>query len=211
MEEFKAIVSIITWPHITLIFGLIFLFMFRTQIGIFISRIRSVSKDGVTTDTELVPQTQEEKATNILQHIEIEKTVMLDEVENAIFEDLKSRGLEHESDTTKVLVRNLAVTNINLEHEKNYNAIFGSQIILLKALNEVSGTGRPIEYITGFYSTVKENNAEAFSSWELEDYMAFLQDSSLITFENESWHISNKGQDFLIWLARNGKRENKNY
>lgn len=211
MDEIKSLIVAISWPHITLIFGVIFLFLFRSQIGIAIAKIRSVTKSGVIMDVELAPQTQDKKNTNILPHIEIEKTVLLEEVERAIFSDLESRGLDHESDTTKVLVRNLAVVNINLEHEQTYYLIFGSQIALLKALNEVSGSGRSEDYVTAFYSTVKEKFKEEFSSWNLDTYLTFLRDKSLITYENSNWHISNKGQDFLIWLAKNGKRESKGY
>ena len=190
MDKFEAIISALSWPHITLIFGILFLFLFRPQIGLAISKIRSVSKDGVSMDAELTPQTQDERSTSILQHIEIEKTVLLDEVENAIFSDLKTRNLDHESDTTKVLVRNLAVTQINLEHEKIYNAIFGSQIRLLKALNEVSGSGRPESYLSDFYAFTKENNADEFSNWELEDYLSFLRGSALIPPYSPNGHFN---------------------
>lgn len=211
MEDIKALVPAIAWPLITLIFGIVFLVMFREQIGMLISKIRGVSKDGVTIDSELTPQAEENIIENIFQHLEIEKTAMLEDVENGIVEDLKGRGLDYESDTTKVLVRNLAVTYINLEHEQNYNLIFGSQIHLLKILNEVPGSGKTQSYVAEFYSSIKQGNEEEFSSWELDDYLEFLLNRSLIVIEKDNWHISNKGQDFLIWLARNGKRENKNY
>ena len=108
MSNINELVGTLIWPIVVLILIIIFMYLFRSQIGDFILRVRSVNRNGVHMDTGLTPQKDEEKATSILQHIEIEKTVMLNEVEEAIFKDLKSRSLDYKSDTTIVLVRNLA-------------------------------------------------------------------------------------------------------
>jgi len=211
MQELKDIIASLSWPHVTLIFGITFLFIFRSQIGGFIQRVRSVGKDGVTTDTEIISQKQDENTINILQHIEIEKSILLDEVEKAICDDLKTRGLDNEGDSIKVLVRNLAVTKINLEHEQTYDTIFGSQIHLLKKLNENTGVGLHKDYLIAFYKTVKEDNEDAFASWELEQYLEYLSARTLITIKQGNYYITDRGQDFLIWLTKHGKPENKGY
>lgn len=211
MQEFKEFLTIISWPHIALIFGIIFLFLFYPQIAGFISRVRSVGKGGVTTHSDITPQIQDDNKTDLLQHIEIDKTALLIEVEEGISEDLKARKLESNSDALKVLVRNLAVTKINLEHEQTYNTIFGTQIHLLKKLNETPGTGRPIEYVENFYKVVQQNNEKVFDKWSLDDYLEYLKSRSLITFKSNNWHISVKGQDFVIWLAKNGRNEMRAY
>lgn len=211
MQIFKSILESLDWPHISLIFGVIFLFMFRTQIGDFIKRVRSVGKGGVTTDTEIFQQEQNKDKSSFLQHIEIEKSILLNEIEKDISEDLESRELESESDKIKVLVRNLAITRINLDHEQTYNMIFGSQIFLLKKLNESAGVGRSKDYVIKFFGSVKDSYEEEFSDWELNQYLAFLSARSLITIKEDNYHISNKGQDFVIWMAKYGKTESKKY
>lgn len=206
------ILQSISWPHITLILGVVFFVLFRKEISNFILRIRRIGKEGVQADTELNPQKAEETKTgDIIDNIEIEKSVLLKEVEASIYQDLETRGLDHQSDTTKVLVRNLAVTRIYLEHEQSYNAILGSQIVLLKKLNEVSGIGRDGGYIEEFFSGVQERYPEAFSTWTCDTYTQYLFGRGLITLDNGKYHITHKGQDFLIWLARSGKTEDKGY
>jgi hypothetical protein len=211
-NNLMEILESISWPHITLILGVVFLLLFRKEIGNVILRIKRFGKEGVHVDDELIPQkTEETETSSILDHIEIEKTVLLKVVEGSIFQDLENRGLDYGSDTTKVLVRNLAVERIRLEHEQTYSAIFGSQILLLKKLNEVMGSGREREYIEGIFASVKKHYPEEFSNWTVDIYSRFLFDRSLITIQDDNFHITDKGQDFLIWLARTGKQEDKNY
>ncbi|MDH5561872.1 MAG: hypothetical protein OEY59_13565 [Deltaproteobacteria bacterium] len=209
MQNIKDIIGAIGWPQAALILSITFLLLFRFQIGSFLQRIRSVSRDGVSTDADLLNQKQNVPATNILQHLEIEKSPLLGEVESAIFEDLKSRGLEDNNDTTKVLVRNLAVTKINLDHEISYNTIFGSQIIILKKLNESMTTGLSEAELQKAYAVVVERYKELLSEWTLEQYLNFLKTRALISHNNGFYNISTKGQDFLVWLAKYGKSEDR--
>lgn len=211
MNIVPEIVQSIGWPHITLIIAVVFLFMFRNQIATFIPRINRITKEGVQIDSELNPQKREDAdSPNILDHIEIEKTELLRQVENNIFSDLKSRNLDSESDTTKVLVRNLAVTKIYLDHEQSYNSIVGSQILLLKRLNEVAGSGEDHPYMVGYFDSVVVRYPEVYSGWTVDAYLNFLIRRGLMIKE-EKYHITHKGQDFLIWLARSGRREDKGY
>jgi len=72
------------------------------------------------------------------------------------------------------LVKHLAGTQLLLSLEKIHNSIFGSQIFLLRKLNEVVGTGRNEEYVLNHIDNVKNIFTENLSDWDANQYLAFL-------------------------------------
>ena len=209
MDEMTKLVASLGWPHIALVFGVVFIFIFREQIAAFIGRIKSVGRDGIST-AEKTPEAQREKekkqAVNDLMNVG--DSLVLNEVERQIVNDLSSRGLETEGDSIKVLTRHLAATQLALDYEQIHNLIFGSQIMLLKRLNEVAGQGRNEAYVEGFFSEVQGMFSE-LSEWLFKDYLSFMFTRSLITVEDGNYHITNKGVDYLAWIARTGHNENR--
>jgi len=134
---------------------------------------------------------------------------VLREVEGRIKADLEDRGLEAEGDTAKVLVKHLAATKILLEFEQIHNLIFGTQIFLLKKLNEVGGQGKNREYVIAHFEQVKELFKSNFVQWSFDQYMAFLLTRLLVTVDRDTYHITNLGVEYLTWMARTGRSENQ--
>lgn len=208
MEEITKIISCLGWPHITLIFGIFFIIIFYTPIIAFINRIKTVGKEGVTTDGSLGVQDKKTQKKAVEELMNIGDSVVRDYLEQTIMHDLSSRGLETEGDTIKLLVRYLAATQLALDYEQIYNLIFGSQILLLKRLNEVVGQGKPKEYIDEYFAKVQTTFTD-LKTWSLDQYLDFLFKSTLITNVSGKYHITNKGVDFLSWMIRNGRTENR--
>ena len=90
-----------------------------------------------------------------------------------------------------------------------YRLIFGSQIFLLKKLNEVAGQGKPIEFVATYFEHVKNLFPKQLGDWSLEQYLAFLIGRSLITTKGNIFHITNLGVEYLTWMIRNGRGEDK--
>ncbi|WP_020677492.1 hypothetical protein [Geopsychrobacter electrodiphilus] len=204
------ILSSLGWPHFTFIFAIVFLLIFRTQISGFISRISSIDKGGVKTSP--VPEAQREKEkTEAVQELllAIGDSIVMREVEGRIVADLQSKELETESGTAKVLIKHLAASKILLEFEQIHNLIFGSQIYLLKKLNEVTGQGQDAEVVKAQFDHVKSMFNKEFEAWDFDKYMYFLTARSLVTIENNQYHITNLGVEYLTWIARNGRSENR--
>jgi hypothetical protein len=175
-----------------------------------ISRITSIDKRGVK--AEPTPEAQrEKKKTEAVQDLllAIGDSIVLREVEGHIKSDLKDREFETEGDTAKILIKHLAAAKILLEFEQIHNLIFGSQIYLLKRLNEVVGQGQKKEYVISHFERVKEMFKEQLGNWSFEQYMAFLLSRPLIKVENDIYHITNLGVEYLTWIARNGRSENR--
>jgi hypothetical protein len=76
-------------------------------------------------------------------------------------------------------------------------------------LNEVVGQGQKKENIIAHYHHVRELFKEQLEDWSFEQYMAFLVARSLVTVDKDTYHITNLGVEYLTWMARNGRSENR--
>ncbi|OHD90060.1 hypothetical protein [Sulfuricurvum sp. RIFCSPLOWO2_12_FULL_43_24] len=206
MEE---IIKALNWPHFTFLFALIFLFIYKKQIETFMSRIASIDKNGIKISP--MPEAQREKdKTEAVQELllVIGDSIVLRDIEGRIKTDLESRGLETNGDTIKVLIKHLGATKVLLDFEQIHNLIFGSQIYLLKRLNEVIGQGLSREDINVHFNRIQEKYNEDFIDWSVDQYMTFLLGRSLVTVDNDTYHITNLGVEYLTWIMRNGRSEN---
>jgi len=207
MEE---IIKAMSWPQLTFLFAVFFVLVFKKPLLGLISRITSIDKSGIKASQTTEAQSENQKKESVQQLLlAIGDSIVLQDIEGRIKADLKEKGLETEGDTIRVLIKHLAGTRMFLEFEQLHNIIFGSQIILLKKLNEVAGQGKPIEFVATHFENVKGLFAKQLSDWSLEQYLAFLVRSSLITTKGKVTHITNLGVEYLIWMIRNGKREDK--
>jgi len=199
----------IGWPLSMLIFAVVFLFMFRGEISSFIDRIKSVGREGIST-TGHSPEVQHEENRNstVDDLMRVGDSIVLSEVERLIYNDLSNKGLEITGDSIKVLVRHLAATQLALDYEHIHNLIFGTQINLLKRLNEVVGQGRSGDYMANFLVEVKAIFPE-LADWTLDKYLTFLSTNNLITINEGGYHITNKGVDYLTWISRTGHSEDR--
>lgn len=205
MEE---ILKNLGWPHFTFIFAVICIFVFKKPLSSFISRVRSIDKTGVKTSSTPEAQREEDKKEAVQELLDaIGSSIVLQDLENRIKSDLLKRSLVVKGDTITVLIKNLAAARILLSFEQIHNLIFGSQIFLLKKLNEVAGQGKPKEFIDSYYQHVHELFPEQLGSWTLEQYLSFLLSRSLITIAGNTYHITNFGVEYLTWIVRNGRRE----
>jgi hypothetical protein len=207
MEE---IIKALGWPHFTFLFALVFLLVFRSQLAGLISRITSIDKSGVKAAP--TPEAQREKQkTEAVQELllAIGDSIVLRDIEGRIRLDLSQRGLETEGDTVKVLIKYLGAAKILLEFEQTHNLIFGSQIYLLKKLNEVVGQGQKRDFVTAYFDQVKGLFKEDLGGWSFDQYMDFLIGRVLVTVDRDTYHITNLGVEYLTWMTRNGRSENR--
>jgi hypothetical protein len=206
----ETIITALSWPCVVLILGTIFLIIFRKPLNSFIARITSIDKSGIKALQTPEVQREEQKKEVVQQLLlAIGDTIVLRDVEGHITSDLQQKGLETAGDTVKILVKRLAATTILLEFEQIYNLIFGSQIFLLKKLNEVAGQGKASDLIRDYFKRVQNLFPESFNNWSLEQYLEFLINRSLITTRGNIYHITNLGVEYLTWMVRNGKGDER--
>jgi hypothetical protein len=139
----------------------------------------------------------------------IGNTAVLQDIEGRIRSDLTTRQLVVEGETTKILIKYLAAAQVGLEFEQIQNLIFGSQIFLLKKLNEVTGQGQLPTLVEAHFEHVQSMFPDSFADWSLEKYMYFLFERNLIVHQDGRYHITNLGKEYLVWMARTGRADNK--
>ncbi len=207
MEE---IIKAMGWPHFAFLFVVFFMLLFRKPLIGLISRITSIDKSGIKASQTPEAQREKQKKESVQQLLlAVGDSIVLRDIEGRIRADLKKKGLETEGDTIKVLIKHLAGTRMFLEFEQLHNLIFGSQIILLKKLNEVGEQGKPSEFVAKHFENVKGLFPKQLGNWSLEQYLGFLVGRSLIATKGNITHITNLGVEYLIWMVRNGKGEAK--
>jgi len=209
MKTALDVLQMFSWPFFAFAGFVVFICVFRSPLRLMLGRISAIGKNGVR--MEMVAQVQDEEAIrkkNIDDLMNIGNPPLLKETEDLILKDLGNRKMDADNATVKVLVRHLAATRLLLDFEQIYNTIFGSQIRLLKRLNEVTGSGRAREYVQEYFEMVKIA-FDPISNWTIDTYLNFLFSSKLLTVEGENYHITVKGVDFLVWLARTGKQEDR--
>ena len=205
------IISAFGWPHFAFAFGLVFLLVFREQLRALLGRITSIDKSGIKTQPNPEIQREDPKKIEAAQELllAIGNTVVLQDVEGRIRNDLTTRQLSVEGETTRVLIKYLAAAQVGLEFEQIQNLIFGSQIYLLKKLNEVSGQGQLPALVESHFEHVQKMFSESFADWSLENYLYFLFERTLILHQDGRYHITNLGKEYLVWMARTGRPESR--
>ncbi len=207
----EKIIAALSSNHLLFIFSIIFILIFHKPISIFIQRITKIGKGGLTAG--LSPESQREKiktSAEAVQHLLdlVGNSIVINEYEKLIKKDLTTRGLSADGDVSKVLIKHLAGTQLLLALEKIHSSIFGSQIFLLKKLNEVVDQGRTQEYVNDHIEHVKKLYSDNLGDWSSEQYLKFLHSQSLITSNQREIHITDMGVEYLTWIAKNGKTEN---
>lgn len=205
----QELLNAITWHHLAFIFALVFIVIFRQPLSELIRRTTKIGKEGLTAGS--APEAQREKSDPkaVQQLLEVVgNSIVITDIEGRIRTELTGKGLNADGDTVNVLIRHLAGTQLLLSFEQIHNQIFGSQIFLLKKLNEVVGQGRPLAFVNNHIDHVKTKYPSELGEWTYDQYLEFLYGRLLIVRHGDQIHITNNGVEYLTWLARNGRSEN---
>jgi hypothetical protein len=202
---FSEISKSLAWP----IFLLIVVTIFHKQISNFIHRIIKIDKEGITAMPLSEYQLEKPKTEAVQSLLDVvSKTDLINSIEENIREDLKERGLTT-GDSIEVLIRHFAGTKLLLAFEQIHSQIFGSQLFLLKNLNQIVGQGRSITFLEDYFEDIKSSYPEAFNNWSIDQYLNYLFVNALIIKNENQIHITTKGVEYLTWIARNGIQDNK--
>lgn len=190
------------------ILGIAFFFIFRTPINGFISRVRSISKTGITTDPaqkEAGPERDPRaEAEALMRNLD---NALIREAEEGITNELRQRNLLG-TEALPVLVRYLAGMQIAFGFEETYRLIWGSQLSLLDYLNS-QVDGQPAEALRSFYVLAASQYPEVYTGYSFEAWLGFLRDHLLIREDGGRLRVTVRGREFLAYLTRMGRTRNK--
>jgi hypothetical protein len=201
--------EMLIWPGVVLLLIVVFLIAFRRQIGEKIGRVAQLGRSGVTFTSSDEKKAIQVSARDVSDLFGSNDSRLLIEVEKYIKNDLANQTFPSEQEKIDYLIRHLALSRLYQEFEQCYARVFGSQIFLLKRLNEVLGIGRDVAFIKDHFEQAQKIFAPAFDDWSSDTYMRYLFDNSLVTQRDNAIHITIKGIGFLVWLTKAGRNESK--
>lgn len=216
MNELLKIIGENFTSLLIFLFAIVFFTLFHKQIGEALSRLTKVSfsKSKIEfgdqsasqslTDTKSNPKDTDEKL-----YVDPWLSPILVERENNIWEHIEEKYHGQSDDPlVKLLVRRLASAHIREEFEFCYSHIYGSQIRLLKTIKQRSNS-MPQDDITVYFQEVQETSPDIYRGANVNNYLTFLLNNLLIEYQEESYSVTVLGTEFLAWMARLGRAENK--
>lgn len=201
----QYIVPYVVWPMAAVIFGVVFVVIFRKKISAMLSKAHKIGLSGIET-AHSQPQEAKESKSSIEELMRTFDSAVLREEEKFINEDLERRGLSNNKDVIDVLVRHLAATRLELYYERINVQIWGSQISILKYLNSTR-QGQPVEKLRPFYDNMAKLYPDNFAHDSFERYLNFLTSWNLIVQRDGLYYVSMLGKEFLSYLVRTGQPE----
>lgn len=127
--------------------------------------------------------------------------------EESIVQRVNEQAGQNPADRERLLVGVLARTFVDLNHERNYLAIFGSQIAALRHLNSIESL--PRGELQRFYDDGRRTDPGFYGDYSFDSWLTFMARSGLIDIDGDRVSISAGGRDFLQYLIANRRPEGK--
>lgn len=140
---------------------------------------------------------------------QIGNSIVISSMEESIKKELITKGLDTTAETSIVLIRHLAGTQLLLALERIHKFIFGSQLNLLRELNLIAPEGFTKQEIEDYFENVKDEFSNSFSGWDVKKYLVYLFSNILIVKNEDKIHITNLGQEYLNWIDENNISDRK--
>lgn len=213
MSIFTEVSKIFVWP---IILAVSLFICFRKNLAGLIDRITIIKGPGGTElRTDEQKKAQEIEGKNNLKSENFQKiSPEAKKQVESVKKDFKSK-LEREKKNKEgeinYLLEQLSLKTTEIEFERIYRVIFGSQISLMRDLLSQSPRGRNGEFLAFYFLSAKKVWAPAFDNWSTDQYLAFLMNSDLIFYnaQQQIWQITDKGISFLQYIGNLNYPENK--
>lgn len=182
----------IIWPITVIIIA----FCFRTEISSLIKRIISAELPGLKLNA--IPQEKAEES-----NLEFKLQNLPDDEKNKLEELIqeKENALSSASQNIDELNKTLVQKEIEVDFERIYNIIFGSQINLL---NKMAGTLGYLgtQNVIQHFVLIQKAFEPMYNEWNFSTYLQFLYSQNLIVQrDNYTIGITDKGKAFLQYVS----------
>jgi hypothetical protein len=201
--------SIINWPLTGLILGLVFLLVFRKPIESLLSRTKKIGAQGIEAEALQVTTPQETPKIDPLATAPAVADDLLLESDSPFVREIESlirqtaKAYTDSGNRERVLVHYLAATAIRWLFERAYGLIFGSQLSLLRILNERPGLPTD-EVRTYFYDTAVSTYPHTYANYSFDQWLSFMTSQVLVCVKDGRVHITIRGREFLKFLIQEG-------
>lgn len=106
------------------------------------------------------------------------------------------------SDVEKILIRQLATSQVLQWFERTYRIIYGFEIALMQYARRDSGITH--DGVRSFCSELHKKHPDFFEGWDIDNYLGFLSNSELIDITKTHIKTTDRGNDFLQILQNTG-------
>lgn len=201
---FSALLHSIAWPIAATVIAV----LFRTDIRSVLPRIRKAGPTGVELDP--VQQQNIGKADLTLSAAKqlpgLVRTRAVEDLERLLRQNLNAFPEDDRLDWALV---ELARSRLVAHFERVYRAIFGTQMAILRRLNEQNTI--TTEGAKQFYLEHAAKHTEIYETYGFDGWITFLMNENLIMQHEDKLDISPVGRDFLVYTTIKGMTELKPY
>ncbi len=200
------------WPIIVL---LVLGYWYRQNIRSFIDRLHRFKGFGLEAEAEKLAQQNQNNEQQIQAAVEEAEQVVSDsqsieDVREQLRSEYDSKLNETQNnarDIVEALLKQLSSKELQLDFERIYHAIFGSQIALLERIMSLpSGASR--SFLESYFHSVRAN-FPSIGDWDLDRYLGFLIGNGLLSFSADGYcTATSKASGFLEYIS--ARRYNKN-
>ena len=193
----------------TVVFGVIFLWMFREQIRQLLGRATSLSKgsirfrkDGARAHEDA--QSSAGKPDALAEFLEEFESTLFRDTESEIEKDLQARGFTDPDDVRKVLLKTLARAAIFGDFRVIQLVIFASQFNALRFLNVQHIPTTKATLKANFYDHAVASFPMTYENRKFDEWLDYLKGQELVIGTEEGISLSVRGREYLKWTVENG-------
>lgn len=203
---FAALWSELGWPHAVLIMFCIGVYYFKGEIKSVIPRIKKIGADGFEVESQ-APPVQPSTKDGDFKDIPIGDFphtfgLALELVKNEV-------DGKNDADAVQYLLANDAGWRVLCYFEGIYSYIYGGQIKLLQLLNTRGVIGMSLAEVEREWEVHKEKFKPAMDEWQMQPYLDFLVAKELIVIVDGKIRITFTGNEFLTWMAKYGRSDDR--
>lgn len=195
------------WAAAAAFVAIVAIFLLKEPLAAAIGRIIKAGLDGIvfsppSQDRTPTPASPTRTADDLIRGIEDSELLRL--IEQNLAPSLE--GLP-DGEKIRALMRFFASSLWGYMAMRTYHLIFGSQISALRFLSQRGLI--PRNALRPFYEAAATRHQAFYQAYSYDQWLGFMQIHTLVLFEGDSVGITVRGQEFLLFLVRDGLSENK--
>ena len=194
-ETVLSYLQALVWPTVTAGLVLFVLIRFRKNMANLLDRVIEGHGPGGIGFAAAPPPSQKVVAVESVVGFEV-----LQEVVDDYEEQLRQTQEQHQQ-TLEQLTRDLISAQVELDFERIYRLILGSQIRALQALRDAHPGSAPRSLIEPIFESARAQAPLALGTWTFEQWIGFLLRQSVVEQLGDGmFRITQKGLAFVAYL-----------
>jgi hypothetical protein len=206
LADIIQITDVLKWPVLILILVL----LIKKPIVDLINRVTKIGHGGTSLEAEQQKSAEKQEKrqiSNVDRALGLFRPETVEFFKSAVLQETNLDSIPTDKEKTELLINYSIALYIIKHYEMIYNAIYGSQLMILQQLNTFAYEDN--ETLKRYYDYAVERSPKFYDNYSYEDYIEFLYSFNLIVLEDDGVKITILGVDFLKYITETGKSLNK--